>query len=171
MVGRAGRYSLTDPGLLAAWYAGAVKRRDEKTLTELAKMSLQHAVDAEIERFEEHLTTDLRSPVDYVEASDGPIAKGSRRVAQLVVKAVTSDLNIAMPKLRWFRAAVEGEVPEFSSPPLNGLADLETGIVWLSSLLTPFDVALTCAHEAAHLAGRGELAAQLYGAQYEMENG
>ena len=167
-LGRARRHSLTDPDLLAAWYAGAVKRRDAKDLAELAKRSLQHAVDAEVERFEEHLTTDPRSPVDYVEASNGPVAKGTRRVTRLVLRAATSDMNIAMPELGWFRAATEGETPEFSSPPLNGFADRKNGVVWLAAKLTPLQVAVTAAHEAAHMAGRGELDAQLCAAQYDM---
>ena len=167
---RGGRHSPADPDLLEAWLASreSSKRRDTKDLAVLAKTSLQHAVDAEVERFEEHLTTDLRPPIDYVEASDGSVVKGTRRVSQLVLEVAASDLNIVIPELRWFRAAIEGETPEFSSPPINGLADRETGIVWLSDALSPFAVATTCAHEVAHLAGRGELDAQLYAANYDV---
>ena len=168
MLGRAGRHSLIGPDLLAAWYAGAVKRRDAKDLAELAKRSLQHAVDAEVERFEEHLTTDLRPPVDYVEACD--VAKGTLQTARLVVEYAASDLGINEPEVKWFRQAAAGETPEFESPPINGLADRKTGIVWLSAMLTPLQVVVMAAHEVAHMAGRGELYAQLYAAEYEMRN-
>ena len=169
--GRGGLQSLTDRKLLEAWLVSresSKRRHDQKQdLAELAEMSLQNAVDAELERFEAHLTTPLHPPVSYVKASN--VDHGLRTLASLVLRVASQDLDIDEPGVKWFRRAQTGETPEFESPPINGLADRETGVVWLSSKLSPLQVAATVAHEAAHLAGRGELDAQLYAAQYEME--
>ncbi len=165
MLEGARRHSLMDPDLLKAWFAGAVKRRDDQELAELAK---RHVLDAAIEHIEEHLTDDPRPPVDYVEVPSGQIAKGVRAVAEATLKAAASNLSVDLPTVKWFRPATEGEDPTFSWSPLNGLADREAGIVWLSAALTAFQVAVTAAHEMSHMAGQGELDARLYGAQYEM---
>ena len=167
--GGRGVHSLTDRDLFKAWFTGAVKRRDSNDLAQLAKRSLQHTIDAEVERFEEHLTTDLRSLVDYVQVFD--VAEGKRTLASLAVKVAASDLGIDEPPIKWFRQAEDGQKPVFSSQPLTGLADRSTGVIWLSSKLPALQVAATVAHEMSHMAGRNELAAQLYGAQYDMENG
>ena len=164
--GRGGLHPLTNPDLLSAWFAGAVKRRDEKTFAELAELSQRHMIEREVDRFDEHLTSDSRPPVDYVQVFD--VAEGKKTLASLAVKVAASDLGIDVSEVRWFRQAENGQKPVFSSPPLSGRADRTSKVVWLAVALSPSAVVATVAHEVAHMAGCNELNAQLYAANYEM---
>lgn len=125
------------------------------------------AVEVEYERFNKFLTTDNRPTVRYTETNPDP---GRQVTADTVIAAAAKKLGIDVPTLRWFKPAGAGDATAFEHTPVNGLAYPSQKVVWLSTDIPVTRLMVTAAHEVAHIAGRDELGAQIFGDQYAIES-
>jgi len=148
----------------------AIIRDAERHLVqaEIEAIARKVAVEAEWERFNQHLKADTRATVRYTEST--PDA-GRRDTATAVVVAAARDLGIDVPTVRWFKPAGPGDPVAFESTPCNGSSVRAERTVWLASIIPFSTLVQTAAHETSHIAGRDELGAQIYAAKFAVENG
>lgn len=98
-------------------------------------------------------TARARGEIAYVEISPDDVPYRLRAEVEAELPRLARALGVRGARLGWFRRAVPGEKPDFTSKPVLGVSWPGAGVVALSKDLTPRQGVEVLAHELAHLRG------------------